>query len=145
MCNASDAADVVERCSRFVLQSVRPFPLADEWLPAGVIARHRMGDCKSTSTLLAAMLRARGMRARVVVGMVFLGGRKRLHAWVEVDDGGMVLVCDPGVETRPLSREEYASRVMGYADLTAEYLALAGHDRWSACLWLGPCSEEARA
>jgi transglutaminase-like putative cysteine protease len=48
------------------------------------ILEHRKGDCNEHATLVAALLRAIGIPARIVVGLVFKDERFYYHAWNEV-------------------------------------------------------------
>ena len=51
---------------------------------AKAILEHRKGDCNEHATLVAALLRAIGIPARIVVGLVFKDERFYYHAWNEV-------------------------------------------------------------
>jgi len=45
--------------------------------------RYRKGDCNEHATILTALLRAAGIPARIVVGVVYKDGRFYYHAWNE--------------------------------------------------------------
>ena len=55
------------------------------------------GDCGEHAVLLAALLRARGVPARVVTGLVWVPERKQYvgHAWVAVSHEGQWVFADP--------------------------------------------------
>ena len=50
---------------------------------AKAVLTHRKGDCNEHATLLTALLRAAGIPARIVVGLVYKGGKFYYHAWNE--------------------------------------------------------------
>ncbi|MBE9522844.1 MAG: transglutaminase domain-containing protein [Proteobacteria bacterium] len=50
---------------------------------AKAILTHRKGDCNEHATLLTALLRAVGVPARIVVGLVYKDGKFYYHAWNE--------------------------------------------------------------
>lgn len=52
--------------------------------PASELARDRRGTCVGYATLLASLLRAAGIPARIVFGYVYTAGVFAGHAWVEV-------------------------------------------------------------
>jgi len=47
------------------------------------ILKYRKGDCNEHATILTALLRAAGIPARIVVGVVYKDGRFYYHAWNE--------------------------------------------------------------
>ena len=47
------------------------------------ILKYKKGDCNEHATVLAALLRAVGVPARIVVGLVYKDGRFYYHAWNE--------------------------------------------------------------
>jgi transglutaminase-like putative cysteine protease len=47
------------------------------------ILTQRKGDCNEHATILTALLRAAGIPARIVVGVVYKDGRFYYHAWNE--------------------------------------------------------------
>lgn len=63
------------------------------------------GVCSDMASLLAAMLRSVGIRARICIGEA--DGRG--HAWVEAWDGARWLRCDPALAPER-RRHEYAKR-----------------------------------
>jgi transglutaminase-like putative cysteine protease len=56
--------------------------------PAATIVNDLHGSCYSYATLLASLLRASGIPARGVTGVVYVGGIFGGHAWVEAKIGG---------------------------------------------------------
>ncbi len=64
---------------------VRRSDYAQGFRPASEVARDGSGDCTAHSVLLAAMLRARGIPARVAVGLVYVPASDRprmvFHMW----------------------------------------------------------------
>jgi transglutaminase-like putative cysteine protease len=65
--------------------------------PAATIAKDLHGSCYSYATLLASLLRAAGIPARSVTGMLYTGGMFGGHAWVEARFGGAWLPLDATV------------------------------------------------
>jgi len=82
---AKNSWEAVERIGRWVQQEVA-YTIADT--PSARLALEtRKGDCGPHSTLTVAMLRAAGIPARLVGGLLYtpiLGGTFGQHAWVEV-------------------------------------------------------------
>jgi transglutaminase-like putative cysteine protease len=62
--------------------------------PASELARDRRGTCAGYATLLASLLRAARIPARVVFGYVYTGGIFGGHAWVEARFGGHWIPLD---------------------------------------------------
>ncbi len=54
------------------------------------VLRSRVGDCNEHATLTAALLRALGIPARIVVGLVYTRGQFFYHAWNEVYVGDWI-------------------------------------------------------
>jgi len=58
---------------------------------ASTVARRHEGDCTEHAVLLAALARARGLPARVVMGVAIVVGSEEVaaygHAWTEIHDG----------------------------------------------------------
>ena len=66
----------------WVFESLEKTPVAS--VPdAREILKYRKGDCNEHATLLTALLRATGIPARTVVGLVYKGGKFYYHAWNE--------------------------------------------------------------
>ncbi len=55
---------------------------------AADVAEHLKGDCTEHAVLLAALCRAKGIPARVVIGLVYYNGSFAYHMWNEVWVGG---------------------------------------------------------
>jgi len=66
----------------------RAFSTATEVLETGV------GDCTEHAVLLAALARARGIPARVAIGLVYLDGQFLYHMWNEVHVAGRWIPLD---------------------------------------------------
>jgi transglutaminase-like putative cysteine protease len=65
------------------------------------------GDCGEHSVLLAALLRASGIPARVVFGVIYMPSQKGYyyHAWVLAFDGGKWIFTDPAFGVFPANRD----------------------------------------
>jgi len=61
---------------------------------ASQVLAMRQGDCNEMAVLLCALLRAQGIPAQVVAGVVYVDGKFYYHAWVEADIGGLQAI-DP--------------------------------------------------
>jgi transglutaminase-like putative cysteine protease len=98
-------------------------------LPSALeVLRTRVGDCNEHTALYVALARARGLPARIAVGLVYLRGAFYYHAWPEVyvEDGptrGLWLPVDPTLNQFP-------------ADATHIRLARGGLDRQAAIVGL---------
>ncbi len=53
---------------------------------ASQVLQMRQGDCNEMAVLLCALLRAQGIPAQVVAGVVYVDGKFWYHAWVEAAD-----------------------------------------------------------
>jgi transglutaminase-like putative cysteine protease len=90
---------------------------------ASRVAETRRGDCTEHAVLLAAVLRAHKIPARVVLGLVVLTEDGRWlsfgHAWVEYHRGAQWQVADAALDTRasPSSASTRFPRVAGYLPL----------------------------
>jgi hypothetical protein len=101
----SDRCALIARLTDYVdhhiqNRNVATFSSALETLKAG------FGDCGEHAVLLAALLRAERIEARVVLGAVFVPGKKGFfyHAWVMANAGGW-LFADPALGRFPASRD----------------------------------------
>jgi transglutaminase-like putative cysteine protease len=83
-----DAADAVRKIEAFVAEYVEGKNLSVGYASAAEVAASRQGDCSEFAVLTAAMCRAAGIPAQVVVGVAYVkdfagfqgfGG----HAWVQ--------------------------------------------------------------
>jgi len=93
---AKDRCAIIDSCTRYVFASLAKrntatFSNAVETLKAG------FGDCGEHAVLLAALLRAENIPARVVLGLVYFGPENGFvgHAWVMAHDGAQWIFCDP--------------------------------------------------
>jgi transglutaminase-like putative cysteine protease len=75
---------------------------------ASTVAARREGDCTEHAVLLAALVRARKIPARVVLGIALLEGPKAVlavgHAWVEWHDGKQWLLADAALTADGLAK-----------------------------------------
>lgn len=81
---ATDAASVAEAMRRRVRTHLREAGLGRLFDSASRAAREGRGDCSEHAVLLAAMLRSRGIPARVAFGLVHVeafGGRRDVFVW----------------------------------------------------------------
>ncbi len=94
-----DAVDPWEKASRvvhWVAQNIKDKNFETAFAPASEVARTLAGDCTEHGVLTAAMCRAVGVPARVVVGLVYadhLGGFG-YHLWNEVYVNGRWVAVD---------------------------------------------------
>ncbi|MCE9553945.1 MAG: transglutaminase-like domain-containing protein [Planctomycetes bacterium] len=82
----TDPWKVAVALERHVRDSMKTADFSQALASAAEVARNRRGDCTEYAVLLAALARARGIAARVVVGLVYapsLGGFG-FHMWDEV-------------------------------------------------------------
>ena len=70
--DAMAAGDKAERLRRFVIDYVQTKDFGVGQATATEVAQTRQGDCTEHAVLLAAMLRASGIPARTVIGMVYV-------------------------------------------------------------------------
>jgi hypothetical protein len=92
---AKDRCAIIDTCNRYVFSSLAKrnsatFSSAVETLKAG------FGDCGEHAVLLAAILRAAGVPARVILGLLYYAPKKAFvgHAWVMAYAGRWIF-CDP--------------------------------------------------
>jgi transglutaminase-like putative cysteine protease len=102
--------------ARFVYNYIDHKQLGVPFLPAEEIAASRTGDCTEHAMLTIAILRARGVPARAVVGMLFTDefmGEKNVfvyHMWAEAYAGERWEIVDA---TRP--DEKHPNRYIAFA------------------------------
>ncbi len=92
--DTKDAAEAAKKIEAFVGNYIEDRSLSIGYASAGEVAASRQGDCTEFSVLTAAMCRAVGIPAQVVMGMAYIrhfagynnsfGG----HAWVQAYIGG---------------------------------------------------------
>ena len=82
----ADAWEKATKINHFVFQKIRDKNFATTFAPASEVARNLSGDCSEHSVLSAAMCRAAGVPARVVVGLIYdeRHGGFGYHMWNEV-------------------------------------------------------------
>jgi transglutaminase-like putative cysteine protease len=98
---------IIDTCNRYVYGSLvkrntATFSNAVETLKAGY------GDCGEHAVLLAAILRAAGIPARVILGLLYYTPKKAFvgHAWVAAYAGaGTWIFCDPAFGVFPAARD----------------------------------------
>jgi hypothetical protein len=82
----------VDQLTTFVARYITAKDMARGFDIASHVASHKEGDCTEHAVLLAALARAFGHPARVILGLAFLEMQGRLaafgHAWVETHDAG---------------------------------------------------------
>jgi transglutaminase-like putative cysteine protease len=95
----SDDPEIISLARGIVKETADPFLAAQmimEWVfenlekvpvvsipNAKEIVTHKKGDCNEHATILTALLRAAGIPARIVVGLVYKDGKFYYHAWNE--------------------------------------------------------------
>jgi transglutaminase-like putative cysteine protease len=102
-----DRCSIIDTCNKYVYRrlakrNTATFSNAVETLKAG------FGDCGEHAVLLAALLRAAGIPARVILGLLYYPPKKAFvgHAWVMAcNDGGQWIFCDPAFGIFPASRD----------------------------------------
>lgn len=94
--DATDPAEIARRMETYVHQKLTSKNFSTAMASAAEVARNLEGDCTEHAVLLAAMLRAKGIPSRVVVGMVYadrlfaFGG----HMWTEANLDGHWIPLD---------------------------------------------------
>ena len=117
------SSDPVKGISMFVYNHITLKNTGIPLLPASVILKERAGDCTEHSILTAALLRAAGIPARCVTGIILaenFRGRNNVfvyHMWVEAFYGGRWMFVD---STRPLSLHPNRYIAFAYHPLTTE-------------------------
>jgi hypothetical protein len=98
--NSKDAGEAVKRIEAFVASYIENKNLSVGYASAAEVAASRQGDCTEFSVLTAAMCRAVGIPAQVVMGVAyvddFVGLQKGFggHAWVQAYVGGKWVSLD---------------------------------------------------
>jgi len=94
-----DAAVVARRLMDWVYENLEKRPTVS--LPSALeVLEDRAGDCNEHAALMAALARAAGLPARLVVGVVYTGNGFFYHAWNEVWVSGWVSL-DPVMSQFP--------------------------------------------
>jgi hypothetical protein len=90
-----DAVSVAQSIERYVHDVVQTKDFSQAFATAAEVAATRQGDCTEHAVLLAALARARGIPARVVIGLVYVESQQAFgyHMWNElyVEGGWMPL------------------------------------------------------
>jgi len=95
-----DAAEAVKRVEAFVAEYIESSNLSVGYASAAEVAASRQGDCTEYAVLTAAMCRAVGIPAQVVVGVAYVKDFAGLqdcfggHAWVQAYVGGKWIGLD---------------------------------------------------
>lgn len=94
--DATDPAEIARRMEKYVHHKLDKKNFSTAMASAGEVAETMEGDCTEHAVLLAAMLRAKGIPSRVVVGLVYadrlfaFGG----HMWTEANLDGKWIPLD---------------------------------------------------
>lgn len=97
--NATDPWDQAVRINRWVFQNMKS-NFETTFAPASEAALNLTGDCTEHSVLAAAMSRARGIPARVAVGLIYVDSKELkskgfgFHMWHEVYVNGRWVALD---------------------------------------------------
>jgi len=87
---------VAKALERFVHRDVKDKDFSQAFATAAEVARTHEGDCTEHAVYLAALCRARGIPARVAVGLVYLDGTQSFfyHLWTEAFIDGRWIPID---------------------------------------------------
>lgn len=94
--DTTNPAEIARRLERYLYEKLNKKNLSTAMASAAEVARTMEGDCTEHAILLAAMLRAKGIPSRVVVGFVYVdkltafGG----HMWTEANLDGHWIPLD---------------------------------------------------
>ena len=124
--DAANSCELVGRYNRYVFEKLdkkntATFSSALETLNAG------FGDCGEHAVLLAALLRASGIPARVVLGMVYVGRKSGYyyHAWVMAFTGEWVF-ADPAFGIFPAATERIPLIIDDTGESSVDIVTLIG-------------------
>lgn len=97
--DAKDAAEAARRIESFVADYITNKSMSVGYASAVEVFESRQGDCSEFAVLTAAMCRAVGIPAQVVVGVAYVdefGGRQGFggHAWAQANIGGKWIGLD---------------------------------------------------
>jgi uncharacterized cupredoxin-like copper-binding protein len=94
--DAKDPAVIVRRMEKYVHEKLAKKNFSTAMASAGEVAKSLEGDCTEHSVLLAAMLRAKGIPSRVVVGLVYVDSLSAFggHMWTEANLDGHWIPLD---------------------------------------------------
>jgi hypothetical protein len=122
-----DAWTVAKRLEAYVNEIVREKNFSQAFSSAAEVARTREGDCTEHAVLLAALARARGIPARVAMGLVYIEPPAfGFHMWTEVyvNDRWVGLDGTLGRGRIGATHLKLASSSLGGADALASFLPL---------------------
>ncbi len=111
---------------RYVTGLIEEKDFSQAFATAAEVAENPVGDCTEHAVLLAALCRARGVPARVAVGLVYMQGSQSFgyHAWNEVYVGGRWIPIDATL----------AGGGIGAAHLKLAHTSLKGASAYSSFL-----------
>jgi hypothetical protein len=104
----TDAAEAAKKIEAFVAEYIEQKNLSIGYATAAEVAQSKQGDCTEFSVLTAAMCRAVGIPARVVMGIAYVknfqGVENRFggHAWVQAYIGDKWLDLDASFKSAEL-------------------------------------------
>ncbi|MFH1242094.1 MAG: transglutaminase-like domain-containing protein, partial [Pseudomonadota bacterium] len=118
-----DPLEAARRLLEWVYRNVQKRPVVT--VPSALeVLRSRVGDCNEHAVLLAALLRASGIPARVCVGLVCARGRFFYHAWNEAYLGSWVSM-DATLNQMPVDAS-HIKLLHGGLDKQVEIIGLIG-------------------
>ncbi len=121
--DTTDPAAAARRVLHWVYRNVEKRPVLS--IPGAVeVLRTMTGDCNEHAVLLAALLRAAGIPARICAGLVYTRGRFYYHAWNEAYLGDWVSM-DATVNQMPADATHIAV-IRGGLDKQAAITGLIG-------------------
>ncbi|MBI2837625.1 MAG: transglutaminase domain-containing protein [Acidobacteria bacterium] len=145
--DSHDLLDACTRLERWVTENMS-FDPGIAMAPSVELFRDRRGTCVGYATLLATLLRAAGIPARVVMGYVYVGGILGGHAWVEAKFGPDWIPFDSAMSAGGVADAARfailssslnggagdlsvgpAAQLYGQIDATVLGYAVGGHDR----------------
>ncbi len=87
--HSTEPLEALQRLNRWVYANIEKIPVIS--IPSALqVLQIRKGDCNEHAVLLAALVRAAGIPARVVAGLVYSENSFFYHAWVEAFVGQWV-------------------------------------------------------
>ena len=119
---AADAGEAAHKIEAFVRKYVGKKNLSVGYASAAEVAKSREGDCSEHAVLVAAMCRAVGIPAEVVMGVAYVerfAGRRDIfvpHAWAQANVGGQWIYLDAALPRTDAARIALTS---GNGDLDA--------------------------
>ena len=121
--NAKNPVIVAKRLKTWVYKNLRKQPVLT--VPGALeVLKTRVGDCNEHAVLLAALLRASGIPARLCVGLVYARGGFYYHAWTEGYLGEWVSM-DATLNQMPVDAT-HVKLVQGGMDRQVEIIRLIG-------------------